>query len=105
MLENMTLVSALLGDSFKIESMVPMRANLAPQIPTDVPAAYAANPEPLFRPTPQLVTLLKQLPQPFPSNSMANGPGPSLTRIGQATRQHQPQTTEVYMFDTGPNLL
>ena len=105
MLENMTLVSALLGDSFKIESMVPMRASLAPQIPTDAPAAYAANPEPPFKPTPHLVTLLKQLPQPFPGNSVANEPRPSLTWIGQTTRQHQLPTMEVYMFDTGPNLL
>jgi len=88
MLENMTLVSALLGDSFKIESVVPMQANLAPQIPTEAPAVYAANPEPLFRLTPHLVSLLKQLPQTFASNTTTNGSGPSLTLIGRATRQH-----------------
>ena len=47
LLENMTCISAVLGDTFKIEYMVPLRADSAPIIPVDAPAAYAAtNPSP-----------------------------------------------------------
>ena len=39
----MTCISAVLGDTFKLEYMVPLRANAAPTIPADAPAAYTAG--------------------------------------------------------------
>ena len=45
--ENMTCISSLLGDSFKFDLMVPLRADNAPTIPADAPAAYTAEPAPL----------------------------------------------------------
>jgi len=42
-LENMTCISAVLGDTFKLEYMVPLRADAAPTIPADAPAAYTAS--------------------------------------------------------------
>jgi hypothetical protein len=80
MLENMTLVSATLGDSFRIESMVPLRANQAPIIPESAPAAFAIQksnvrvrtdiqpPRPLlpFAYTPEVVGILQDIPSHWP---------------------------------------
>ena len=51
-LENMTCVSAVLGDTFRIEYMVPLWADAAPTIPADAPAAYTATQPNLNTPTP-----------------------------------------------------
>ena len=43
MLENMTLVSSLLGESFPIDPMVPLRSDSAPSIPSEAPSAFHAS--------------------------------------------------------------
>ena len=42
--ESMTLVSGVLGDSYKIDMMVPLRADRAPTITQAMPSSYAATP-------------------------------------------------------------
>jgi hypothetical protein len=110
MLENSTLVSALLGDSYKIEPMIPLRSDAPPIIPDFAPVAYNTQSKspPVLR-TPQLIVRLRQLPQPFPplltgSNLTPLGIRHDFT-MGPAQTPKPIGTTEVYMFEAGPNQL
>ena len=83
MFENMTMVSAMLGESFKIDSMVPLRADAAPAIPQDT--------------SPTFVTPVGT--QHAAANNRNNAKWPPPSRHTTTS----PATAEVYLLDTAPN--
>jgi hypothetical protein len=111
MFENMTCVSAALGDSFRLEAMVPLRADVAPIIPTEAPAAYVSNPPPVMR-TPRAIDMLSRIPTPWSCNDKSDTSS-ALTVITPAatttlTRRidnptNRAATIETYLLQALPN--
>jgi hypothetical protein len=119
MLENMTCVSATLGDSFKMEAMVPLRADSAPIIPPEAPAAFLSEAPPVCH-TPETVDMIRRIPTPWHAHADDTN-RPQLTIIkptATATRtQHAPfdtplscaapmalPTIETYLLQASPSL-
>jgi hypothetical protein len=117
MFENNTCVSGALGDSFKIDPMVPLQADRAPIIPLESPAAFQSHTRP-FYPTPRAVDMLQRIPNPWQAmhptwNMMDRAaltpiyPTPTLLPVHHASvRDLSPDsvtTIETYLLHAAPN--
>jgi hypothetical protein len=113
MFENMTCVSAALGDSFRLEAMVPLRADTAPIIPTEAPAAYISKTPPVMR-TPRTIDMLSRIPTPWNHDAESGAssaltiiaptaPTPHARRVDNPSPATRAATIETYLLQALPN--